>query len=746
MSKRISRKAVLFVGGGSLALLLFLCSVTGLQAAGDQDKDKDKDKDDAEEAIVLETLDVEAQEETERTILDLEQSFEESFIREKVFSEQIERESISDVKAAIKAMPNVTIREIGGFSSTIAIRGLSGDRIISVIDGVRLSNQGLTYRGGGEINMIDIGTVDSIEVIKGSPSVIYDPGATGGIILVKTKPIAEEDHLSLKYRFGYDDGFEKAKHTISLSGAKRGFGAALSYSRTDAKGYKVRDKVKLHEVIDRANNSDEERTGSDRLTDLGFQDESLTLDLNYLINENHSLSFKHSSFEVEDSTSIIPAFRPTLFHLHFLSRESDQVRYQIKSLGRLQDIHLAIADQTLVREETENEAFFLDSQSANARGSFSIQNTKLTLGGEVVFDEATTQVLADQDSWAGYISAEHIQGKLTYTAGIRANRWELESEENPNNNSEDLSPLVGSTLDSESKEEAAFTYAGGLVYALSDNNKLSFNYSKTHRFPSLFERFADDDTFSGCRLDCKSEKSDNFEAAWKFYDGLFSASISIFYSDFENLLRTGIRDRGKNPANLIGRDALLKCLLNREREHPEESNAERLTQCQRAINAPRFRDIHKFRNFKRVVNQGFEVSLRRVREEDYEAGFSFGLSDFDIRSDFTGEFIEKTIPFNPLEFNAYYTRYFSVWKTKPWLKLQGRYVTNTPHVNQVPDGFSAFFVADLFGGFKYALHKHSDLMLNAGIRNLTDKIYHEPFSPLDGLKRTFFFNVSLELG
>jgi len=71
-------------------------------------------------------------------------------------------------------------------------------------------------------------------------------------------------------------------------------------------------------------------------------------------------------------------------------------------------------------------------------------------------------------------------------------------------------------------------------------------------------------------------------------------------------------------------------------------------------------------------------------------------------------------------------------------------VTDVPKVEQ-EDGFSPFFIADLFAGFKYPLHNYCDLIFNAGVRNLGNKIYHEAFSVLDGLERSFFFNVSLEM-
>ncbi len=710
-----------------LFLLIFLSFVPGLQTAGAEE----------EEPIVLDTLEVEAEKEVEKSIVDLETSFEESFTREKVFSDKIEEESIPDVKSALKELPNVTVRESGAFTKRIEIRGLSGDRIISYVDGVRLSNQGMTYRGGGEINLVDISTVESIEIVKGSPAVVYDPGATGGIILVETKDITEEDHLKLKYTFGYDDGTEKTKHATSLSGARSGFGAALSYSQTDADDYKIKNRAKLDVAIRRTNER-EERLGTPfEIKGLGFEDESLSLHLGYRINAKHKLSFQHTDYEARDIFSNRADVDSTISQVDLLTRKSHQARYQIKNLGVFQDISLSYADQELTRRVVVARTI-LESESINFSSVIPINNTTLTFGGEFVDDQADTRVFSEQNYVAGYVSAEHLHKDLTFLAGVRANHWEVRAKLLPGRDPSIVNDLVNvegqfnvDTGEFDALSKTATTYATGVIYALNPLHNLSFNYSRTHRYPSLFERFAFDN-FKGCGLRCRPEEADNFEAAWKFYDGLFFASVSVFHSDFDNYITRKQRTR------IINLPALQDCIRQGDCDPPNGEFNDREDEF--------FASDFPYFNVKRVVNRGFEVSLKRVREEDYEAGLNFGMNDFDVRD--VHDPADKDVVIvdsNPLEVSFYYKRYFSVWTARPWVRIKGRYVTNTPSVDQ-KEGFNEFFVADLFTGFKYPTKKNSEISFNAGIRNLGDEVYHEPFSVLDGLKRTYFFNVSFEIG
>jgi len=719
--------------GRSVTLLLFLWLSwpSGIQAADDTKG--------TEKVIELDAITIEAEREREdlpRSIIDLERSFDEPFIREKVFSDRIEEESIPDVKSALKEIPNVSVRESGAFTKQIEIRGLSGDRVIAVVDGVRIGNQGMTHSGGGEVNLIDIGTVDSIEVVKGAPAVVYDPGATGGVIRVETREIPEKDHLQFKYTLGQDGGLDKTRNAASLSASKYGLGVGLFYSQTDASDYRVKDQGKLDAILRRTNELSG-RTGTPfEIKDLGFEDESRTLNLGYRFGANHKLSFQRTDYEANDISFTHGAIDSIVFHVDALTRETDQFRYRIDHLGPLRDLSLAYADQRLARSVTASRSI-LDSRSVNATGVIPIRNTKLTLGGEWVDDRADTQVLSNQDYLAGYLNAESLHDRFTWTAGARVNRWEAQARLPQGRDPSIVADLVSvngpfnpATGAFAPLQARVWTYATGLVYVLNKSNNLSLNYSKTHRFPSLFERFAVGG-FTGGGFALDAEGANNIETAWKFHRGPLFAVVSIFYSDFDDYITLKERRRLTDPI------ALQACIRAGDCD-PLRGEFDGREPEFFAVDFPFF-------NVKQVVNRGFEISLKRIEEKHSEVGFSLGMNDFKVGAVYDPADQNLVLTqIHPLEVKVSVKKYLSEGWGRPWGEIKGRYVSNTPQVEQ-KEGFDDFFVVDLFAGFRFPVKPFSTFNFNAGIRNLANTVYHEPFSALDGLKRSFFFNIGVEI-
>ena len=100
-----------------------------------------------------------------------------------------------DIRNLLKDIPGVTTRKTtrSGVRGTpgisdVNIRGLDGDRILFLIDGIRLPDR---YEYGGYYNLgqadyVDFSFLKSIEIIKGSISSLYGSDALGGLIYYRT--------------------------------------------------------------------------------------------------------------------------------------------------------------------------------------------------------------------------------------------------------------------------------------------------------------------------------------------------------------------------------------------------------------------------------------------------------------------------------------------------------------------------------------------------------------------------------
>lgn len=163
-----------------------------------------------ENAVQLETAVLKA-EKRNLTEEKWDQSFYQSYNSDYIEAEELIDQSFTDVKSALKDLPGIQVKEQGAFVKQLEIRGFSGEKVATFLDGFKVSNQGMTHAGGGESNLVDLNSVARIDVIKGSPSVLFDPGATGGSVLIKTKEPIGEPHMKGGATVQIDEGYEKKR-------------------------------------------------------------------------------------------------------------------------------------------------------------------------------------------------------------------------------------------------------------------------------------------------------------------------------------------------------------------------------------------------------------------------------------------------------------------------------------------------------------------------------------------------------
>jgi iron complex outermembrane receptor protein/hemoglobin/transferrin/lactoferrin receptor protein len=97
----------------------------------------------------------------------------------------------------VRDLAGAQIQQTSAGQGAIILRGLTGNQVLLLVDGIPLNNG--TYRDGpGQyLATIDPGTVEQIEVIRGPASVLYGSDAQGGVLNLITGPHTDGDGSSV---------------------------------------------------------------------------------------------------------------------------------------------------------------------------------------------------------------------------------------------------------------------------------------------------------------------------------------------------------------------------------------------------------------------------------------------------------------------------------------------------------------------------------------------------------------------
>ena len=110
-----------------------------------------------------------------------------------ITGEELRRKNFRTVPEALNEVVGVLVQETNYAGGSPILRGMVGNRILILVDGVRL-NSGYYRLGPNQyLNTIDIGQVERIEVIRGPGSALYGSDALGGVIHVITKAPRPEE-------------------------------------------------------------------------------------------------------------------------------------------------------------------------------------------------------------------------------------------------------------------------------------------------------------------------------------------------------------------------------------------------------------------------------------------------------------------------------------------------------------------------------------------------------------------------
>ncbi len=259
---------------------------------------------------------------------------------------QIEQQQPLTTAEAIANTPGITMSSDGIWSKSIAIRGLSRNNIVTLVDGNRIST---ATNLAASLSLININDVDRIETIKSGASMLYGTGATGGVINVITKkaPFESGFYLRPSVKLGYNSVNTMHYENLNL------FTGAQQWNM----------KIALQNRS--AGNTE---TPDGKLENSQFDDQNLALNFNYKPFKNHKLSLNVQKFQAQNVG--IPGGKPLFPPQAEVSykeayRELYSLGYEIKNLlPAMPKLSFKVYRQNIFRE-VENKPHIINSIPAS---------------------------------------------------------------------------------------------------------------------------------------------------------------------------------------------------------------------------------------------------------------------------------------------------------------------------------------------------------------------------------------------
>jgi vitamin B12 transporter len=412
------------------------------------------------------------------------------------------------------------IKKYPGSLTTIGIRGFKTDTHGNDLRGHVLVLLNGRRAGTGNVAKISTRNIERIEIIRGPGAVQYGSAAVGGVINVITRQGEGAPSAELTGTLG---SFSYDEAGILVSGEQSGFDLSASFSRSSMDDYD---------------------TGSgDKFKNTGFdQKDSISLNLGYNL-RNHRVGIIYSQYDADEIGN------------PFYLSNNDLDNYTDSELSSIDFIYTGNTSSKdmfwLVRYfDGEDEDIWHDPTDSNASGwddgipdkqktdheGFQAQITKdmswlkMTGGIDWLDYEMTTTWTPEKTEYenTGYFlltKAKFYEDHIIVDVGLRYDTYDVEVSE-PAGNSEDDNNVTPSI---------------GVAYLPTENLKIRAQYGEAFVMPGA-DQLAADYVIWGIHYvgnpDLDPESSKTYEVGVDYTTNVMSASLSYFYTDFEDKIET----------------------------------------------------------------------------------------------------------------------------------------------------------------------------------------------------------------
>lgn len=517
----------------------------------------------------------------------------------------LERELAQDIADLVRFEPGVTVAGTGSrFGLTgFNIRGIGGNRVLTMIDGVRVPEE---FSFGPFLSArrdyVDIDSLSRAEIARGPISSLYGSDALGGVVALTTRHprdyLGTDRDFSGAFKGGYSGVDGSAVGTLSLAGRTGSTSGMILYTgRTGS---------------ETSNAGTEGGHGPAReLPDPQDIDvENVTAKLAFSPSEAHEFILGADIYENDAETQILSDYGISVFGTTVNSRDAfDSRRRSRWSLGYRHTATLPLADSiqvTVYRQDGRSEQLTLEDRTTRTRASqtrrrisryeqeiqgawvqidksfdlgavsnlvsygadyYVTDNASVRDGG--TFDASGSPLrefsplptrdfpLTKVTQSAAYLQDELalLDGDLLLSPSVRFDRFEATTEA-------DGIYLNGNpgTPDPEGYDDSQVTAKLGAVYAFTDAVSAYGRYSEGFRAPPYDDVNVGFTNFLGgyktiANPDLESERSQGIELGLRLRGERGHAQIAAFRNDYEHFIESFaiapqfLRSGGIDPAD-----------------------------------------------------------------------------------------------------------------------------------------------------------------------------------------------------
>ncbi|HCM0789422.1 TPA: TonB-dependent hemoglobin/transferrin/lactoferrin family receptor [Vibrio parahaemolyticus] len=470
-----------------------------------------------------------------------------------VTDKNIEESMVTGLDDIFEYTPGVTVKTNSrqGVQS-INIRGIEGNRIKVLVDGVSQGNQfesGNTFINSARVN-VDTDLIKAVEIVKGAASSLHGSDAIGGIVAFETKDPADflkGRNFGGHAKFNYSSEDNTFSESVALANKTGDLESLVAYTRRD--GNELDNFGDLADASTEANN--------------------LLVKLQYQVNDAHRVEFNgnyirnkgngkqsYNGYTNATSEDVTEQYQVGIKHIWEMQTAlADSLTWQLDWLSKEENgITDRVKGQNIQRKDYiyEDEGYQFDSQFDKYLSlgstehyfvygaSFSDKDIK-NVNKEYNSASANKEIFyipsASERRYGLFLQDEITVGNFTITPGVRWDAFETDPGDTSCN------PSGNAASDYKKFSDSAFTGRLGSVYKLNEQHRLFAQISQGFRAPDFQELYYSfGNPMHGYIFkpnpDLKAEDSISYEFGWRHNNDISSSEVSVFYSDYDSFIES----------------------------------------------------------------------------------------------------------------------------------------------------------------------------------------------------------------